>query len=334
MANELRTSTDIYNSVEKYMLLPIVGFKNTNYHTFVATDNFVNLMKNTKWDKETFMYFYGLRSTIKDLYNLPSKLSGDNDDKEIGTLHFLWKIYRSIEIISSTLRKLGYLRSIHFYGVQPAYGGFGFTEFKDTKINSFVSQDFHTVLNPYEYIMYYHPVHAVCDGEVVEIVNKYPDKPKYNTELKLDNFLPDSKVQDYMGNKIVIKNKNSSLCTVYANIKKDSFLPKVGDKVKRGEMICRVGCSGTFRTPCLLFYIRTGEVKLPGISAALQLPTNATRLWAPHWSCNLLDFEAHYGKQTVEFYKRFDTQKIKYVAGSTFLRDCSLVKQFPTILVE
>jgi hypothetical protein len=319
------------------MSLPIYGFKHKDYHCITFTNHFESFFKSIQWDGDGLLYRVGLRSTIKDMLNFDERITNAN------TAFFLWKVYRALTIVDTTLRRLGYLRSIHFYGVQPGYHGFGFTEFHDNKLNSFISSDFHTVLNPYEYIMFGHPVHATMDGEVIEIVNKYPDKPRAITELKFDKFLSPNHLHDYMGNLIVLKH-NNIIRTVYANIKKDSFLVKVGQQVKKGQMICRVGCSGTFRSPFLLFMIRTGDLNVPMVGK-YSVPLNILdivrkklpfmpNMWNTHYAYNLITPEEEHGKFIDDFSDRFDCSKINYKLNGTIIRDCSLVKQFPTIMVE
>jgi hypothetical protein len=330
-----QTTEELMREIPKLMSLPILGFKNPKYHCLAITDHFREMFKSIQWDADTLLYTLGLASTSYDLVNM-------EEVKNSSTAFLLWKAYRSMEIVASTLRKLGYLRSFHFYGIQPGYHDYGFTEFKDNKINSFISSDFHTVLNPFEYIIFGHPVHATMDGEVVEIINKYPDKPRAFTQLKFDNFVS-NKLHDYMGNQIVIKH-GKIVHTVYANVKKDSFLVKVGDKVRKGQMICRVGCSGTFRSPFLLFMIRTGAIDIPMVGK-LSAPLNVLdmvrkklpfmpNIWNTHYAHNLMSLEEEHGKFIDDFSERFDCRKINYKANGTIIRDCSLVKQFPTIMVE
>lgn len=328
----IRKTDDLLQMIPKYMVLPIVGFKNKNYHCFVTTDHFIDLIKRSTLSDNS-IYAAGIVSTALNIGSIGKTIDNLNEGN-IGGL-FLWRLFKNMEVLAQTLKRFGYLFSVHFYGVQAEYGGMGFTEFRDNMINSFVSQDFHTVLNPYEYIIYGHPVHATADGEVVEIINKYPDKPKYNTEIRMRPFTSgfDNQVEDYMGNKITIKH-NNVIHTVYANIKKDSFLVRVGDHVKRGQTICKVGCSGTFRDPFLFFGITTGSIKLPLIST-LRIPFHATSgIWMPFQVSNLLDIENEFGKKSYDFYRRLDMHKIQYKFGGTTLRDCSFIRQTPTIAAE
>ena len=71
-------------------------------------------------------------------------------------------------------------------------------------------------------------LYAMADGIVITIVNSHPDDPD---------------MEGY-GNYIVIKYPNEGYCSLYAHIKKSSYLVKVGDKVTQGQPVCRMGNSG------------------------------------------------------------------------------------------
>ena len=69
---------------------------------------------------------------------------------------------------------------------------------------------------------------AMADGVVTQIVNSHPDEPDWNG----------------YGNYIVISYPSEGYCSLYAHIKKNSFLVKVGDKVTQRQKVCRMGNSG------------------------------------------------------------------------------------------
>ncbi|MBR2559689.1 MAG: M23 family metallopeptidase [Firmicutes bacterium] len=74
-----------------------------------------------------------------------------------------------------------------------------------------------------------HPrLYAMADGIVTQIVNSHPDTPDW---------------QGY-GNFIIIKYPKLGYCSLYAHIKKDSFLVKVGETVKQLQPVCRMDNSG------------------------------------------------------------------------------------------
>ena len=324
------SSTTVETKIPKYMMLPIAGFKNPNFHTFVTTDNIKNMILNSDV-KANMVLAAGIADTIGDLLEKPDPEKIENQS----TLRFIYRMWRNMEVMKGLLRRMGYLFMIHFYGVQAEYGGRGFTEFMDNKINSFVSQDFHTVLNPFEYIMYNHIVHAVDDGVVDSIVDVYNDKPKYNTQINVDHaFKFDHKINEYMGNKITIKH-NFFIYSTYANIKKNSFMVKVGDKVKKGQPICRVGLSGTFRTSFLLFGLHTKEANVPYLRGVRLQYNRILHLWAPRFECALLPRSNYYGEHIEELYRTLDSHKIKYEkVAALHLRDFSYVKQTDPVIME
>ena len=71
-------------------------------------------------------------------------------------------------------------------------------------------------------------LYAMADGVVLSIVNDYPD---YYTNTGYGNY-------------IIIKYPKLNFVSVYAHIKKDSFMVKVGDSVRQGQPVCRMDNSG------------------------------------------------------------------------------------------
>lgn len=71
-------------------------------------------------------------------------------------------------------------------------------------------------------------LYAMSDGVVVSIVNSHSDEPDWNG----------------YGNYIIIRYPSEGYVSLYAHIKKDSFLVKVGDKVTQKQPVCRMGNSG------------------------------------------------------------------------------------------
>jgi hypothetical protein len=71
-------------------------------------------------------------------------------------------------------------------------------------------------------------LYAMSDGVVVSIVNSHSDEPDWNG----------------YGNYIIIRYPSEGYVSLYAHIKKDSFLVKVGDKVSQKQPVCRMGNSG------------------------------------------------------------------------------------------
>ena len=120
--------------------------------------------------------------------------------------------------------------------------------------------------------------------------------------------------------------------SVYASIKKNSATVKVGDKVKAGHLIGRVGWSGEFPYPLCFFAIETAGFKLP-IAGNMRAPlTSRKQLWDVHFACKLLD-EFNRTKN-LDFFESVHPGKINYEITTGKLCDASFVKQYNTIYLE
>ena len=87
------------------------------------------------------------------------------------------------------------------------------------------------------YFGYNKPILAPIDGFIVDLVDGIPDSKAY-ADMRVSQ---DS--NDVRGNYLVIKANYGEYCTI-CHIKKGSFKVKIGDLVKQGEEIARVGNSG------------------------------------------------------------------------------------------
>ena len=114
-----------------------------------------------------------------------------------------------------------------------------------------------------DYSIFGENVMSIGDGTVVEIGDKFPDgemdKPQLYSEdffNKLSNRIaPIIGVKNTMlGNYIIIKHKSKEF-SVYAHLKENSLCLKKGDKVKRGEVIAKVGNTGHSTEPHLHFQL-------------------------------------------------------------------------------
>lgn len=71
-------------------------------------------------------------------------------------------------------------------------------------------------------------LYAMNNGIVTQVVNSHPDEPDW----------------EGYGNYIVIEYPLLNMWSLFAHIKKNSFLVKVGDLVQQGDPVCRMGNSG------------------------------------------------------------------------------------------
>lgn len=71
-------------------------------------------------------------------------------------------------------------------------------------------------------------LYAMADGIVLQIVNSHPDEPDWQT----------------YGNYIIIQYPELGYVSLYAHIKQNSFMVKVGDRVSQLQPVCRMDNSG------------------------------------------------------------------------------------------
>src|SRR5579884_2107931 len=79
------------------------------------------------------------------------------------------------------------------------------------------------------------PVHAVADGEVTAVVDDYPD----NTP----GVLPPKTVENLVGNRVILRIGEAEY-VLFAHLQRRSIRVHVHQKVKRGEVIAKIGNSG------------------------------------------------------------------------------------------
>ncbi|NMA68363.1 MAG: M23 family metallopeptidase, partial [Desulfitobacterium sp.] len=102
------------------------------------------------------------------------------------------------------------------------------------------------------YYCYGKEVLAPADGVVVDAKDHYKDSRTYGNG-KTDPF-----IKDIRGNYIVIKH-GSKEYSVIAHLLPHSLKVKIGDKVKRGEIIAKCGNSGNTTEPHIHFQIQDGR---------------------------------------------------------------------------
>ncbi|MCX6229447.1 MAG: urea transporter [Bacteroidia bacterium] len=99
-----------------------------------------------------------------------------------------------------------------------------------------------------DYYCYNKPVLAPADGVVEEVVNHL-----YDNEIGAIDTI------NNWGNAIIIRHANG-LYTQMAHLKRDTFKVKIGDFVKRGDVIAHCGNSGRSPIPHLHFQVQTTAV--------------------------------------------------------------------------
>lgn len=101
------------------------------------------------------------------------------------------------------------------------------------------------------YYSYLENILCPCDGFVVDVVDLYDDtKIVDGRPMICDCDSP-------YGNYIIIKHKYHEY-SVICHIKKNSFLVKVGDIVRTGDVLAKVGNSGNTMGPHIHFQVQDG----------------------------------------------------------------------------
>jgi hypothetical protein len=106
------------------------------------------------------------------------------------------------------------------------------------------------------YRAYDQPVRVVADATVVAVTSDMPDIPPRTvfTGARLDH---------YGGNHIVLDLGNGSYA-FYAHLKPNSMSVRVGDRVREGQQLARIGNSGNSTEPHLHFHLTTTPLPCTG----------------------------------------------------------------------
>ena len=111
---------------------------------------------------------------------------------------------------------------------------------------------YHDDQTKYEnYYSYLENIYAPADGWVVDLVNKY-----HNTHITEDRKIVND-CEDPRGNYIILKHKHGEYSTI-CHIEKDTFEVQLGEVVKEGQLLGKVGNSGNTQGPHIHFQIQLG----------------------------------------------------------------------------
>jgi murein DD-endopeptidase MepM/ murein hydrolase activator NlpD len=95
---------------------------------------------------------------------------------------------------------------------------------------------------------------SVANGKVVDVVDKYPNvKPGAND--------PDSTLKDAGGNHVIV-DIGGGRYAFYAHLKPNSITVKEGERVRRGQVLGRLGNSGNTTAPHLHFHVMDAPLPL------------------------------------------------------------------------
>ena len=225
-------------------------------------------------------------------------------------------------LIDKTLRTLF---SLNFFGLNTMRYQ-GFTEYKDNRLSSYTDQLKH-VLNPNEYVLWDEPVYSMTDGTVVKIYNDSLDMISRDALNSRPVF--GDEVNKLYGNNIMIET-DKGIQVLYSGLRRNSFLRfKMGDMVKAGQEIGRVGCSGSFaKRPFLHIEFAFKFIPNSNIETVQNLQLN-------NFPVPAVNFESFYEmplwtdyRDTAEGIERMYVKDIKYIFNpGHFLRAGSLIKR-------
>lgn len=135
-------------------------------------------------------------------------------------------------------------------------------DWKRKKQGAFFSGD---ARDPRSYYAYDQDVLAVADSKVVVATDRFPDNSP-RTVAGFNTAVPIT-MDSVAGNSVVLDIGNGQFA-YYAHLKPGSLRVKVGDRVRRGQSLAKIGNSGDAREPHLHFQVTTG----PEILASEGLP--------------------------------------------------------------
>ena len=110
------------------------------------------------------------------------------------------------------------------------------------------------------------PLYATGDGTVVDAADTTPDNIRGGESyFRLEKVK--STPMHFYGNYVVIDHGNGE-CSLLGHIQKGSLSVKVGDVVRRGDLVARMGNSGSSNNPHVHYELRTGkDLKAEGLPA-------------------------------------------------------------------
>jgi hypothetical protein len=94
-------------------------------------------------------------------------------------------------------------------------------------------------------------VYSPADGQIVDVVNDLDDL--YDTSFNLDSAIGEDRIKDLAGNYVIIRHADGEFSHLF-HLLKGSIAVDVGQNVKRGDSIAKVGFSGASTTYSHLHY--------------------------------------------------------------------------------
>lgn len=311
--------------------LPLPGFPfQPNWHIFVTTPRLKELMARfTMFEKAVTAYdakgFVDWSKTVVDPDFVPK---GALDNLIPPTAVYMKNLLRTAHLANFVNNSKNYLRSYHFFGIQPQKFR-GFTHYKDAKLDSAEGSMMHYPLSPYEFLLYGTNVLSCTEGVVSEVHDGENDKLREKPDT--NPLLWDA--SKHLGNYVRIR-KGSHIELTYGGLQKHSIKVKEGDSVSKRQVIGNVGCSAWLKIPFL--YLQISLVQdLPFKMNLVHAFKYQDLDWAEHLQCQF------FKRVSSEEYARFDkpeliftevdTEHIVYKPMATKIPDGCLVKSYRAV---
>jgi murein DD-endopeptidase MepM/ murein hydrolase activator NlpD len=114
------------------------------------------------------------------------------------------------------------------------------------------------------YFAYGEDVLAIADGAVVTVIDGLPDNQR--TAAGFQTVVPIT--SETLGGNFIALDLGGGQFATYSHLQAGSLRVKQGDRVRRGQVLARIGMSGDARAPHLHFQITT----TPSVFAAEGIP--------------------------------------------------------------
>lgn len=112
--------------------------------------------------------------------------------------------------------------------------------------------------DPASYIIYGKPILAVADATVVSVLDGRPDNPPPAP----DRTLTPANAYRYVTGNHVVLDLGGGRYALYAHVQPGSIRVHIGQHVRRGQVVARVGNSGNTSEPHLHFHVADGPAPL------------------------------------------------------------------------
>lgn len=286
--------------------LPFNGFQDPNCHII-------------SWYPGIYDY-YSRQTTLNSAIILCGHAFGGETETWYGTA--VSKIFRAY----GRNKLVTYLFTLQFFGIQSQRFK-GFTQYKNRNID-FYNSSLHHVLTNDEYLFFNKPVRASEDGEVIEIFNDIKDPiPQIYYHKDYDNI--SFSTNTFIGNYITVSHKGL-VNTTYGGLRQNSMKCKIGDRVRKGDIIANVGCTGQNPYPFLSISFTIADTLLDRFPAITKqfITSSLSRGMFPFDTFYYYPLVKHGIMEDLTAMSSTYTKDIKYQCTnrSYFVKDMCLIK--------